>query len=215
MAIRIIEVQKDGRRVTGYKVSDGNDIRLVSKEQIVKAIEAGQIDNAKVQWYQGNAIVRIQDDSVTTSNRRQKSTSTKQANSTTRRERKTSGKQNIDNVEFVFDSKIISITGNDIFKLLLKEFEFKDDVTGHISEMYMTCTRTWDMSKKLYVDKDKVIIAMIQDYIAHTLMREAEVRARMIYNKYKFNGSDKEPYPTYIDDNGDEIMVVDQFNETS
>lgn len=208
MGIKIVEVQKDGRRVTGYKVSDGNDIRLVSKEQIVKAIEAGQIDNAKVQWYQGNAIVRIQDDNVSTSNRRQNSSASKQANGIVRRERKPSGKQNINNVEFVFDSKLTSITGNEIFKLLLKEFGFNDDVTGHISEMYMTCTRTWDMSKKLYVDKDKVIIAMIQDYIAHTLMRETEVIARMKYSKYKFDGSDKEPYPTYIDDNGDEVMVV-------
>jgi hypothetical protein len=59
----IIKGYKQGRAVTFYDVSEDNGTvqEMVSKESVVKMCDAGKISNAKVQWWQGNPIVRCND----------------------------------------------------------------------------------------------------------------------------------------------------------
>jgi hypothetical protein len=54
---------KQGRAVTFYDISEDNGAvqEKVSKDSVVKLCEAGKISNAKVQWWQGNPIVRCSD----------------------------------------------------------------------------------------------------------------------------------------------------------
>jgi hypothetical protein len=55
----IVGVNKEGRRIISYNISDGTETKVVPKELVIKAIENSQIANAKLQWYQGKPIVRI------------------------------------------------------------------------------------------------------------------------------------------------------------
>lgn len=63
----IIKQYQVGRGVAYYDiqdVADGTVKEKVSKSDIVKACEAGQIHNAKIQYWEGSAIVRLSSDDV-------------------------------------------------------------------------------------------------------------------------------------------------------
>lgn len=60
--IKIIKGYKQGRAVMFYDIADNNSVRRVSKDEIVKMCEQGKVFNAKIQWWEGKAIVRVKGD---------------------------------------------------------------------------------------------------------------------------------------------------------
>lgn len=58
---------KQGRAVMFYDIFDAldnNKRTMVHKDEIVKLVEGGQISNAKIQWWEGKAIVRLQNSNI-------------------------------------------------------------------------------------------------------------------------------------------------------
>lgn len=56
--MRVEYVKKQGRKVLEYGLSNGSKC---SKEELIKLIEASEIENAKIQEYKENKIVRLKD----------------------------------------------------------------------------------------------------------------------------------------------------------
>ena len=58
---------KQGRAVMYYDIVDALDKKkreMVHKDEIVKLTEAGQVSNAKIQWWEGKPIVRLQNSTI-------------------------------------------------------------------------------------------------------------------------------------------------------
>lgn len=65
--MRILEVIKDKNKIVGYNVTDGKTTKQLSKAKVVELVQNKQIENATLQLWQGNYIVRVKDN-VTKSN---------------------------------------------------------------------------------------------------------------------------------------------------
>lgn len=62
---KIVKQYKVGRAVLFYAVSDGKTVTdKVPKDTVVKQCESGLITNAKIQWWEGKPIVRLQDKNI-------------------------------------------------------------------------------------------------------------------------------------------------------
>ena len=58
---------KQGRAVMYYDMIDSldsNKREMVDKDEVVKITEAGQVSNAKIQWWEGKPIVRLQNSTI-------------------------------------------------------------------------------------------------------------------------------------------------------
>lgn len=67
MGFTITKGYKLGRAVSFYDIEDVlNNKKLVKvkKDEIVRMCEAGEIENAKIQWWQGAPIVRLKSDNI-------------------------------------------------------------------------------------------------------------------------------------------------------
>jgi hypothetical protein len=67
MSYVITKGYKLGRAVSFYDLEDAMNNKTlfkVKKEEIVKMCESGEITNAKIQWWQGSPIVRIQSPNI-------------------------------------------------------------------------------------------------------------------------------------------------------
>lgn len=61
---RIVSIVKDakGSKRTAWYVTDGNRTVLLNKEQLVSLINRSLVENAKIQVYQGNVIIRYKEE---------------------------------------------------------------------------------------------------------------------------------------------------------
>ena len=58
----IIGMIKDGHKIVGYRIKGTNgQMHDMTKDEIVNLVENGSIINAKIQWYNGSAIVRTKE----------------------------------------------------------------------------------------------------------------------------------------------------------
>ena len=59
--MRIVEVIKDKNKIVGYNVTDDKTTKQLSKDKVVELVQNKQIENATLQLWQGNYIVRVKD----------------------------------------------------------------------------------------------------------------------------------------------------------
>jgi hypothetical protein len=67
MSFEITKGYKQGRAVSFYDLFDAMENKSrtkVTKDEVVKMCESGQVTNATIQWWQGKAIVRLKSDNI-------------------------------------------------------------------------------------------------------------------------------------------------------
>ena len=59
--IKVLNVVKNSNKIVGYNCTDGKQVRLITKEQLAKFIDARQCLNATKQVYKGQIIIRLKE----------------------------------------------------------------------------------------------------------------------------------------------------------
>ena len=59
--IKVIKINKVGNRISSYTCTDGNTTIDISKDQLIKYIDAKQAENATKQIYKGTIIIRVKE----------------------------------------------------------------------------------------------------------------------------------------------------------
>ena len=213
MGARIVTVNKDGRKVMSYTVVSGDTEYKMSKDEVIKAINGNQIDNAKIQWYEGKPIIRIKD-GVAVQNRRGADREIKEVSHRKKVENIENNQiaqtpenweKALKNVKLCIDSTDSS--GNMMFKKLMIELGAnKKDIDSEVRQAYMLISQKYDMQKQYSLTTELVEIIKLQNYITEILKGIVFENLIKIANKYTYKGLLKQPYKYSTDSDGEQFI---------
>lgn len=204
--ITLIKGYKQGRAVMFYDIKDNETTKVecrVTKDVVVQLCESGKVANAKVQWWEGKAIVRVSnniplvkitDSGEEVSIAKAVHNTTKVVENTVKVEVKTPAKRKktseTDYKAYMLEAaqtqrelkSTIQMTGintiSDMFDMIAADFRLRN--TDKYKQSFATKV---DINKKL-IGMSTEYKANLMDNIAVYLMNMANLEIRDVYIKY-------------------------------